>query len=945
MSLPCLNNATDVRTPNQSGENVSHDDTSHPQPQPVSAPGPTAPTMRSPRVRLAEFGTHWASLQAHSPPTNEAPKSTPLPLPLLPVHPLPMASEPTGPKTRVTEKQDEKRTANLTASKTSVVSGIQTEKPASASSSAQKEEIELNEPHLIGNRKNSHKASGTSSESLTKEIARYKKLGRKVLAEAIKVLDFDAVSQTIRRDPALLSELDADGRTALGHAASLGSKEMVRHLLLLESRVTDGSHRAQSLVTLRDAGGCAPIHNAIDARHCEVIEELLKAGTPFDLRSECNQFPLLAYAASEDEAVVACLLKHLPAKMLDQKNVNGKTAMHIAAEQSKPGILRRLMKAGCRTDLPSNAGNTPLHLAARRSEADCARMLISVSTFEKINAVNGRGETALHRAAMAGNIETVRQLIKAGAKIDLPDGHGWTALATATDQGHLQIIKYLLKHEANPDFGNKFWAQPLTLALASGDQERINFFRYRGWLTFNRVAVATRRAISIGHSTMVEACLRPGNLDYEFTSERFLRMLLELAVERGNPEIMGLVCDKFKCSYRSRVVDRNLVQALLTAQEQRKIHLLLPLVQRIKQLSLDSDAFHMLISGAQARKDYALIEALTKTKLVVDGAHLKEIPDTLLPNLLARELMNQPKPPKASLASVFRKPKLPDHPPIDAINTASQLAVDLTSVDPFKAIETTLSAQKVSGLLHQPLASSLIPLCTAFASAGNLKLSQAQYVIGYGLAQYVDPAHLPLPAILDKVISANAILEKCHAHREALAAAGRAMMESAEGRISDDFFDSLARIAIGTPPAMNGDRSPAIADRLATDYGLLPIWAQRLGKVCTDALAATMSTYGRSFNTDHPPADLLAMLGSAILQHFVDATKQTSAPDGFRNTALAIDSAAYADFDELLWRQWDKITEAMAAGAQAASGMGSADSSTDALSGADSDELASSASE
>ena len=767
------------------------------------------------------------------------------------------------------------------------------------------------------------------------------------LALAIANNDREAVARIVEKHPTLLRMRDDDGHVPLTHAANNGALMMVSCLILLEAERAGSGTGKEPYITCRDSRGRAPIHQAIVAGHLNVIDLLIEAGTPFDIRTGGNRLPLLAHACRHSEAVAAHLLACLPAALWELADDKGKSAVHHAITANAPATLKLLLQAGCKAHVPDRFGNTPLNLAARLDTVACMELLLASASPGDINAANRKGNTPLHEAASTGNLDAVRLLVKNKAQIDLPNRDGWTALAVAVDKGHLEIIKYLIKRRAQPLFGNTFRAWPVTLALKSGDEQRIKIFGSAGYLDPILGVRITRHAALEGDSVVVEACLNSVSLHPYHVNKDTMAWLVECGIKGGDPKVVGLLCDKLKQSYHHTKVDSRLERLLLLAQEQGKVELLLPLVRSIERLRLDSDTLDKLLSNAQERKDYALVEALSKTKLVVDGGKLAELPENLLPDPLAREIMNQPKLPKRSLASVFRKPRLPADPSIDATNTASQLALDVTSIDPSTAMTTTLAEQKISALLHQPMTNSLIPLCTAFASAGNLKLSQAQYIIGYGLAKYADADNLPLPG-LEKLIGAQAMLEKCHAHRQALAGAGMAMLRMADGRINGEFLHALALVTIATPGTASSGYAAAIADKLATDFGLLPLWAKRLAKVCTQASAPVMTAYSGSFNTDQPPANLLAMLEASILEKFAEEIKVESAPEGFREASFAADQGVLTDFNDLLWRQWDNICEAMAGSADGANGTDASASEVvkaDDLSDTDSDVWVSSASE
>src|SRR6185503_7910334 len=58
------------------------------------------------------------------------------------------------------------------------------------------------------------------------------------------------------------------------------------------------------------------------------------------------------------------------------------------------------------------------------------------------------GETLLHFAAAGGHAEVVTLLIRAGARPDRPDHRGIPALVVAAQKGHAQVVRALLEHGA-----------------------------------------------------------------------------------------------------------------------------------------------------------------------------------------------------------------------------------------------------------------------------------------------------------------------------------------------------------------------------------------------------------------------------------------------------------------------------------------------------------------
>jgi ankyrin repeat protein len=56
---------------------------------------------------------------------------------------------------------------------------------------------------------------------------------------------------------------------------------------------------------------------------------------------------------------------------------------------------------------------------------------------------------SLVRAAKAGKVNTVRQMLSRGGDVDVHDRYGRTALMEAVREGHIEVVKLLLEHGAN----------------------------------------------------------------------------------------------------------------------------------------------------------------------------------------------------------------------------------------------------------------------------------------------------------------------------------------------------------------------------------------------------------------------------------------------------------------------------------------------------------------
>ena len=94
-------------------------------------------------------------------------------------------------------------------------------------------------------------------------------------------------------------------------------------------------------------------------------------------------------------------------------------------------------------------GNTGLHIVLARRDTDWTAFLLTKGANPNIAGKNG--ERPLIIAARVGFDDAVDWLLEAGAKVDEDNRSGETALTVAVQQHRLAIVRSLLKAGASPD--------------------------------------------------------------------------------------------------------------------------------------------------------------------------------------------------------------------------------------------------------------------------------------------------------------------------------------------------------------------------------------------------------------------------------------------------------------------------------------------------------------
>ncbi|KAL2294188.1 hypothetical protein Nmel_007912 [Mimus melanotis] len=124
------------------------------------------------------------------------------------------------------------------------------------------------------------------------------------------------------------------------------------------------------------------------------------------------------------------------------------------------------------------AGHTALHLAAKNSHPDCIKRLLQSKC--PIDSTDNSGKTALHYAAACGCLQAVQLLCEHKCPINIKDLDGNIPLLLAVQNGHTEVCKYLLDHGADINTRDKNGRTALMMACEASSLNMVETFLRRG---------------------------------------------------------------------------------------------------------------------------------------------------------------------------------------------------------------------------------------------------------------------------------------------------------------------------------------------------------------------------------------------------------------------------------------------------------------------------------
>lgn len=266
-----------------------------------------------------------------------------------------------------------------------------------------------------------------------------------------------------------LAERGEEGRTALHHAVIGGHDELVAFLMSKGAHVSSkdvagvtplmyASSRGHLDVVLRlvevvgdegladtDLDGWTALHYAAHEGQQEVVDILLRSGAQASSQDHTGVTPLMQASWQGYLGVVQRLQQVVGTKGLQDRDVDGWTALQYAAEGGHEEVVTFLLSMGARATIKDSSGKSPLMHASWRGHLAVVRKLLEVVGAEGLAETDRGMCTALHYAVDRRHESVVALLLSHGSPANSKDAKGTTPLMHASVKGHLGVVRTLLQ--------------------------------------------------------------------------------------------------------------------------------------------------------------------------------------------------------------------------------------------------------------------------------------------------------------------------------------------------------------------------------------------------------------------------------------------------------------------------------------------------------------------
>jgi ankyrin repeat protein len=213
-------------------------------------------------------------------------------------------------------------------------------------------------------------------------------------------------------------------------------------------------------------GGWTLLHLAYNSR--ELVEYLLEHGADIEARSGGGWTPLHNQAYKGELDAVALLLEH--GADIEARTAFGHTPLLSSIRWDRTEVTKFLIEKGANVDAATDLGRTALITGSVEGNREMVQLFLDAGADLSIRD-NNYNRTALHFAALYGQLEIVAALAEKDANVNEKDAAGKTPLDYANRYGHEKVAKLLKSSGAEGEIDPEHFgfSAYLTKELGAGE--------------------------------------------------------------------------------------------------------------------------------------------------------------------------------------------------------------------------------------------------------------------------------------------------------------------------------------------------------------------------------------------------------------------------------------------------------------------------------------------
>ncbi len=158
---------------------------------------------------------------------------------------------------------------------------------------------------------------------------------------------------------------------------------------------------------------------------------------------------------------------------------HGDTPAHYCVINNRMGFLKTLIRHNCDLSIKNADGHTPLYKACSLGRENMVSLFLESQKFD-IMETDLKEETVFMALVRSRNLSLLNRLEVNDTIVNTPNYIGETPLHIASKAGDLQVISYLLEHHAFVNAKNKTGETPLFYAVMTQNRDVISILMKAG---------------------------------------------------------------------------------------------------------------------------------------------------------------------------------------------------------------------------------------------------------------------------------------------------------------------------------------------------------------------------------------------------------------------------------------------------------------------------------
>ena len=176
-------------------------------------------------------------------------------------------------------------------------------------------------------------------------------------------------------------------------------------------------------INIKDSHGDTPAHYCVINNRLGFLKTLLRHNADISIKNNDGQTVLYKACALGREKMISLFLESMQFDLYE-KDKKEETVFMALVRSRNLGLLNQLKLDDKIINEPNFNGDTPLHIASKAGDVEVVDFLLKNKAF--VNAKNYSKETPLFYSVINQNREVIHSLIKAGAVLDCKSTFGET---------------------------------------------------------------------------------------------------------------------------------------------------------------------------------------------------------------------------------------------------------------------------------------------------------------------------------------------------------------------------------------------------------------------------------------------------------------------------------------------------------------------------------------